>query len=76
MGTLVRAQPARLPIPLTCPLPQHLVVPLWRGEEPAEDLPRRPVPDDAAVGVLPHQLDAQTLAHAELTEMVRERLRS
>jgi hypothetical protein len=55
MGTF-RAQPARLPIRLTCPLPQQLVLPFWRGEEPAEDLPRRPVPDDEAVCVLPHQV--------------------
>jgi hypothetical protein len=56
MGT-IRTQPARLPTSRTLtPLPQQLVLPLWRWEEPAEALPLLPLPDDEAVRVLPHQV--------------------
>ena len=59
MGT-IRAQPARLPIPLThTPPPQQLVLPLWRWEEPAEDPPPLPVPNDEAVGIPLHQVWTQ-----------------
>ena len=58
MGT-IRAQPARLPISLTLPLPQQLVLPLWRWEEPAEDPPLLPVPNDEAVGIPLHQVWTQ-----------------
>jgi hypothetical protein len=59
MGT-IRAQPARLPIPLTLtPPPQQLVLPLWRWEEPAEAPPLLPVPNDKAVCVPLHQVWTQ-----------------
>ena len=59
MGT-IRAQPARLPIPLTLtPPPQQLVLPLWRGEEAAEAPPLQPVPNDEAVCVPLHHVWTQ-----------------
>jgi hypothetical protein len=58
MGT-IRAQPARLPIPLTLPLPQQLVLPLWRWEEPAEVPPLLPLSNDEAICVPLHQVWTQ-----------------
>ncbi|MGO8950443.1 MAG: hypothetical protein ACLQUY_22845 [Ktedonobacterales bacterium] len=59
MGT-IRAQPAKLPIPLTLtPPPQQLVLPLWRWEEPAEAPPLLPVPNDEVVCVALHQVWTQ-----------------
>ena len=56
MGT-IRAQPARLPISLTLPLPQQLVLPLWRWEEPAKD--PLLLPNDEAAGIPLHQVWTQ-----------------
>jgi hypothetical protein len=51
MGT-IRAQPAKLPIPLTLtPPPHQLVLPLWRWEEPAAAPPLLPVANDEVVCV-------------------------
>jgi hypothetical protein len=58
MGT-TRAQPARLPHPLTLPLPQQLVLPLWRWGEPAEDSPLLPLSNDEASCVPLHQVWTQ-----------------
>jgi hypothetical protein len=59
MGT-IRAQPAKLPIPLTLtPPPQQLVLPLWRWEEPAEAPPLLPVSNDEVVCVAPHHVWTQ-----------------
>lgn len=57
MGT-IRAQPARLPIPLTLtPPPQQLVLPLWRWEGPTETPPLPP--NDEAICIPLHQVWTQ-----------------
>jgi hypothetical protein len=55
MGT-IPAQPARLPIAPTSPLPHQLLLPLWPQGEPAGAPSLCPAPHEEAICVPPHNV--------------------